>query len=106
MTTFHCIPMPTETAERFRHTGLDDSGNTLRRMVATAEGGFPCRHCLQLGLPGETMLLGSYDLPRPPGHPLDAQPGVRPCGRLPPLRCCEQHRAHHHRKRPGVGARL
>ena len=67
MTAFYCIPMPTETAERFRRTGLDDSGNTLRRMEATAEGGFPCRHCLQLALPGETMLLGSYDLPRPRG---------------------------------------
>ena len=67
MTAFHCIPMPTETAERFRRTGLDDRGNALRRMAATAQGGFPCRHCLQLGKPDEVMLLGSYDLPRPSG---------------------------------------
>ena len=64
---FRCLPVPTETAERFRATGLDDHGNTLRRMVADAAGGFPCRHCLRLAEPGEEMLLGSYDLPRPRG---------------------------------------
>ncbi len=64
---FQCVPMPTETADRFRRTGLDDRGNTLRRLVATAEGAFPCRHCLRLGAPGEMMLLGSYDLPGPLG---------------------------------------
>ena len=67
MTAFQCIPTDTETAERFRRTGLDDNGNVLRRIVATPEGGFPCRHCLRLGKPGETMLLGSYNLPRPLG---------------------------------------
>jgi hypothetical protein len=67
MTAFQCIPMDTETAERFRRTGLDDNGNVLRRIVVTPEGGFPCRHCLRLGKPGETMLLGSYNLPRPLG---------------------------------------
>jgi hypothetical protein len=59
--------MPTETADRFRRTGLDDRGNTLRRMEATADGMFPCRHCLRRGAPGEMMLLGSYDLPGPLG---------------------------------------
>ena len=67
MTSFECVPITTETAARFRRTGLDDNGNQLRRLVATAEGGFPCRHCLELGAPGETMLLGSYNLPRPRG---------------------------------------
>lgn len=67
MVEFQCVPIATETAERFRHTGLDDNGNQVRRITATAEGGFPCRHCLQLGTPGETMLLGSYNLPRPRG---------------------------------------
>lgn len=67
MATFTCIPIPTETAERFRRTGIDDNGNPLRRMAATAEGSFPCRHCLRLGRPGETMLLGSFNLPRPLG---------------------------------------
>jgi hypothetical protein len=67
MTAFQCVPIDTETAERFRLTGLDDNGNTLRRVVATADGGFPCRHCLRLAAPGETVLLGSYNLPRPRG---------------------------------------
>ena len=67
MTQFQCIPIPTDTATRFRRTGLDDNGNQLRRMIATESGGFPCRHCLWMGAPGEVMLLGSYNLPRPVG---------------------------------------
>jgi hypothetical protein len=67
MTAFQCIPMETETAERFRRTGRDDNGNMVRKIIATPAGGFPCRHCLSLGQPGETMLLGSYNLPRPRG---------------------------------------
>ena len=66
MSTFRCLPIPTETAERFRATGLDDAGNTLRRMPASAAGA-PCRHCLRDGAPGEMMLLGSYNLPGPRG---------------------------------------
>ncbi len=67
MTEFQCIPIPTETAERFRRTGRDDNGNEVRRIVATADGGFPCRHCLRSAEPGEAVLLGSYNLPRPRG---------------------------------------
>jgi hypothetical protein len=67
MPSFACIPIPTETADRFRRTGIDDNGNQLRRMVATPTGNYPCRHCLHLGRPGETMLLGSFNLPRPLG---------------------------------------
>lgn len=67
MTAFHCIPIPTETAERFRCTGTDDNGNALRRVEASDPGGFPCRHCLRFANPGEMMLLGSYNLPRPLG---------------------------------------
>ncbi len=67
MTRFQCVPIPTDTATRFRCTGLDDRSNQLRRMTATEGGAFPCRHCLQMGRPGEVMLLGSYDLPRPLG---------------------------------------
>jgi hypothetical protein len=67
MTPFRCIPITTEIAERFRRTGVDDNGNTLRRMEATTASGFPCRHCLRCAAPGETMLLGSYNLPRPHG---------------------------------------
>jgi len=67
MTAFQCIPIPTEAAERFRSSGRDDNGNKVRRIVATTGGGYPCRHCLRLAEPGETMLLGSYNLPRPRG---------------------------------------
>ena len=67
MTTFQCIPIPTEVAERFRRTGIDDNGNMLRRMEATDRSSFPCRHCLSFAKVGETLLLGSYNLPRPRG---------------------------------------
>ncbi len=67
MTMFHCIAIETEVADRFRRTGYDDNGNQVRRIIAAAGGGFPCRHCLRLADPGETMLLGSYNLPRPRG---------------------------------------
>ncbi|MBV9077317.1 MAG: DUF1203 domain-containing protein [Methylobacteriaceae bacterium] len=67
MTAFRCVPIPTETAERFRETGHDDRGNALRRVTAQAGGGYPCRHCLELARPGEEVLLGSYDLPGPQG---------------------------------------
>lgn len=67
MTAFRCIPIDAGTADRFRRTGRDDRGNAVRRVVADASGGFPCRRCLELARPGEAMLLGSYDLPRPQG---------------------------------------
>lgn len=67
MTAFHCIAIETETAARFRATGLDDRGNPLRRIIAMPGGGYPCRHCLRLARPGEAVLLGSYDLPKPLG---------------------------------------
>lgn len=67
MTAFRCVPIDTATADVFRRTGKDDNGNTLRRIVATTAGGFPCRHCLQCAKPGEAMLLGSYNLRAPRG---------------------------------------
>ena len=67
MTVFRCISVETEVAERFRHTGCDDAGNALRRVTAAADGNYPCRHCLQSAKPGEELLLGSYNLPRPLG---------------------------------------
>ncbi len=67
MTAFRCIPIETEIADRFRRTGWDDNGNALRRVQASDSGGFPCRHCLRCAAPGETMLLWSYNLPRPRG---------------------------------------
>jgi hypothetical protein len=67
MTRFRCVPIDAETAKRFRHSFVDDRGNPVRRMIATEPGGFPCRSCLRLAVPGEAMLLGSFNLPRPRG---------------------------------------
>lgn len=67
MSDFACIAIDPAVADRFRATGRDDRGNPLKRMVATPEGGFPCRVCLRLAHPGEAVLLGSYDLPKPLG---------------------------------------
>jgi len=66
MPNFRCIPIETATAERWRATGRDDRGLPLHRRVVDGPG-FPCRHCLRLGMPGEVMLLGSYSLPHPRG---------------------------------------
>ena len=66
MTRFRCIPVPTETAARWRASGRDDRGQALHRRLVDGPD-FPCRHCLRLGTPGEAMLLGSYDLPHPQG---------------------------------------
>jgi hypothetical protein len=66
MPPFRCVAIPTETAARWRATGRDDRAQVLHRRMVDGPG-FPCRHCLQLGELGETMLLGSYDLPHPRG---------------------------------------
>jgi hypothetical protein len=63
---FRCVPIPTETARRWRATGRDDAGQPCHRRIVDGPG-FPCRHCLRLGAPGEAMLLGRYDLPHPQG---------------------------------------
>ena len=65
MSHFRCVPIPTETADRWRTTGIDDSGNKIMRMAS--DGGAPCRHCLRRGAAGDMMLLGSYNLPGPTG---------------------------------------
>lgn len=67
MNAFRCVPIATDVANRFRLTGQDDHGNAVRRVIATGGEGFPCRHCLQFGKAGDTMLLGSYNLPKPLG---------------------------------------
>ncbi|HVE20888.1 MAG TPA: DUF1203 domain-containing protein [Acidocella sp.] len=68
MTAFRCVPIATEIADRFRRTGLDDNGNAIKSVEASgAAGRFPCRHCLRCAASGQTMLLGSYNLPWPRG---------------------------------------
>jgi hypothetical protein len=63
MPGFRCLPIPTETAMRWRATGRDDRGLALHHRLVDGLG-FPCRHCLQ---PGKAMLLGSYHVPNPQG---------------------------------------
>jgi hypothetical protein len=46
--------MPTDAAERVR------ARPDARRIVVGPDGGGPCRHCLRLGEPGETLLLVTY----------------------------------------------
>ena len=106
MTAFQCVPIETETAERFRRTGLDDNGNVLRRIVANAAGGFPCRHCLRSAAPGQAVLLGSYNLPRPRGIYWTPSPifvHADACTRFDAANEVAAHRSLEH---PGVGARL
>lgn len=67
MSNFRCVAIPTEIGERWRASGVDDSGNRLRRVVAESDVGYPCRHCLRNAKAGEEVLLGSYRLPRPRG---------------------------------------
>jgi hypothetical protein len=61
---FRCVPIPTETANRFRTAETDDGGHKIIRRIATGQGE-PCRHCLRLAEAGDVMLLLSWNLPRP-----------------------------------------
>ena len=58
--------MDSQSAARFRATRIDDRGGPTHSRIVDGPG-FPCRHCLRLGLPGEQMLLASWDLPLPRG---------------------------------------
>lgn len=74
MSEFYCLPVPSGVAQRFRSTGKDDNGNEVREVISTGGEEFPCRHCLCFGDVGETMLLGSYNLPKPLGIYWSASP--------------------------------
>jgi hypothetical protein len=67
MTDFRCLPIETETAERFRATGRDDRDNELGRRSPGPDSRCPCRYCLRYCQAGQIALLGSYNLPRPQG---------------------------------------
>jgi hypothetical protein len=66
MTRFTCHAMDPAAAARFRATRRDDRGGVVSERTVDGPG-FPCRHCLRLGVRGETMLLASWDLPLPQG---------------------------------------
>lgn len=67
MIPFRCIPIATASADSFRASGSDDAGNTLIRREPGPDSRCPCRHCLEYGKSGQSMLLGSFNLPRPRG---------------------------------------
>ena len=67
MRPFACIAIDPAVAARFRASGHDDRGLAVHRMLAPADGAFPCRVCLRYARAGEAVLLGSYDLPKPLG---------------------------------------
>jgi hypothetical protein len=67
MPEFRCLPIADAVAERFRATDRDDRGHAFRRRQPGSDSRCPCRACLRYAQPGETVLLGSYDLPRPQG---------------------------------------
>jgi hypothetical protein len=65
---FRYVAMPTETADRFRQSGVDDFRNPLRQLTAHADEGYFCRHCLAQPGRGNQVLLGSYNVKPPNGH--------------------------------------
>lgn len=67
MPNFRCLPIAAETATRFRATGIDDRGGRFLHRQPGADSRCPCRQCLRYAGEGRTVLLGSYDLPRPRG---------------------------------------
>jgi hypothetical protein len=64
---FRCLPIADHIASQFRTTGYDHRGGPLLRREPGPDSRCPCRQCLAYARPGETVLLGSYDLPRPKG---------------------------------------
>jgi len=71
---FRCVAMPTETADRFRQSGVDDFGNLLARMTADDDRGYFCRHCLSQPGKGNDVLLGSWNVQPPKGFYWAASP--------------------------------
>jgi hypothetical protein len=72
------IAIPTEVARNIR-TGLAPA------VAWVAEGGEPCRHCLEDAAPGETMLLFSYCPFQTDGPYREVGPiyvHARPCARF------------------------
>jgi hypothetical protein len=51
--------IPSEHADALRSGGLDANSQAALSRVAEGQGN-PCRHCLQLIAPGDTMLVLSY----------------------------------------------
>lgn len=65
---FRYIAMPTGVAAQFRSSGADDFGNRVKSMIAAADTGYLCRHCLAQAGKGCEVLLASYNIERPKRH--------------------------------------
>ncbi|MGI8435739.1 MAG: DUF1203 domain-containing protein [Chthoniobacterales bacterium] len=57
--SFRIVPLATEVAERARSVVLTGQRDHAI-VIADAPTGFPCRHCLRWGEPGEAMVLFPY----------------------------------------------
>src|SRR5438093_8455532 len=82
---FRVIPLKSEVAEAARRTAK--SGASDHRVVAVdSPRGYPCRHCLRWGRPGERMILFPFAA-IPPGRPYSESGPIfvhaEPCGRYP-----------------------
>jgi Protein of unknown function (DUF1203) len=86
MTSFQIIPIETAVAERIRRDRVDELGRPVVARVADS-GGYPCRHCLEDAVPGETMLLFGHS-PFTTGGPYREVGPIyvheRPCARRAP----------------------
>ena len=61
------LPLPTDIAEKARHTA--ESGAVDHVVIKVdSPNGYPCRHCLHWAKPGEHVVLFPY-ASIPPGHP-------------------------------------
>jgi hypothetical protein len=82
---FQIVAIPSAVAERVRTERVDALGHPVVAVV-DAEGGSPCRYCLEDARPGETMLLFSYS-PVPTDGPYREVGPIyiheRPCARRP-----------------------
>lgn len=61
--SFRIREIPADVVQRVRDTGVDVSGNPVRRVIA--DGGEPLRCCLRDARAGEPMLLFGYEPPLP-----------------------------------------
>jgi hypothetical protein len=92
--SFRYVAMPTETADRFRQSGVDDFRNPVRRLTADADEGYFCRHCLAQPGKGHDVLLASWNVEPPKGHFWQPSPiflCAEPCERFGwPIAMCLQ----------------
>jgi Protein of unknown function (DUF1203) len=83
MATYHCVPLSTPEALRYRAAAVDDFGYPIQRFVAHET--YPCRHCLREASADQGLLLLSHQAPAPRsvyGHPTAIFLCAQACGRF------------------------